>query len=786
MITLNTIVKRFEDFADNHFFIRSFSFGGPEDVDLEKFDQYPLLHLIYTGATYEDTTKTLDFEVYIFDLPSAYEDKNERQKEVVSDAEQCAEDILADIANGHNIFIDSEDYEIANATVTPLQEANSNVLAGVLLELSITLPYDRSACDAPINGVQPEGGGFVYQRRGLLRVLTQNGTVDVLSVNTIKVTNGTLIDEGNGVVSIDTGGGGAENLDDLADVVITDPLDHDSLVYDEVTGDWINGAPKALDMPVYNGSGAIISKGALCKAIGTQGDKVSVGLFDLDVDDPKILVGLATAQLAIAGTGHVRTYGELRGIATNAYTVGTILYASGTAGTLSSTAGSPELAIAIVTRSQQNTGRLFIRSWTPNSGKAFRYVTAGGNTLEAEKQEDTLTLTAAGGMTITSVTGTDTITLDSARLDDDDVTLSGIREIDLNGENLNFTNSGFDILLVEADGLTMTDPVIRNYTGGTGGKITLAEATTNGGSSIAIKAPDSLAATTTYTLPSADGTSGQVLATNAAGGLSWTTRAANSFETIAVTGQSPIVADTHTDTLTIAAGTGISLTTNAGTDTLTITNSVTAPNTFGTIEVSGQSPVVADSTTDTLTLAAGSGITLTTDASTDTVTITNSGTVVNTFSTIAVSGQSPVVADSSSDTLTLAAGSNITLSTDPTTDTVTISSSGGGGGGTSYSSVRTQTGTSYTLVLGDAGDYIQTTSTTAVTITVPLQSSVAWVADTEIYFEQNNTGQITIAGASGVTVNSSETLKSFARYSVIALKRVAENVWTLTGERALV
>lgn len=301
----------------------------------------------------------------------------------------------------------------------------------------------------------------------------------------------------------------------------------------------------------------------------------------------------------------------------------------------------------------------------------------------ADSTTDTLTFAVAGGMAITTNATTDTITFDSARLDDDDVTLSGIREIDLNGENLNFTNSGFDILLVEADGLTMTDPVIRNYTGGTGGKITLAEATTNGGSSIAIKAPDSLAATTTYTLPSADGTSGQVLATNAAGGLSWTTRAANSFETIAVAGQSPIVADTHTDTLTIVAGSGITLTTNAGTDTLTIAST-------------------------------------------------------------------------------------------------------GGGGGSSYSVVRTQSGTSYTLAASDAGAYILTSGTTTVTITVPPQSSVTWAADTEIYFEQNNTGQIAILAGTGVTVNTTETLKSFARYSVLALKRVAENVWTLTGERALV
>jgi len=54
-------------------------------------------------------------------------------------------------------------------------------------------------------------------------------------------------------------------------------------------------------------------------------------------------------------------------------------------------------------------------------------------------------------------------------------------------------------------------------------------------------------------------------------------------------------------------------------------------NLFGTIAVSGQSDVVADSTSDTLTLAAGSGITITTNAGTDPVTIAASaGSTVNT------------------------------------------------------------------------------------------------------------------------------------------------------------
>lgn len=102
---------------------------------------------------------------------------------------------------------------------------------------------------------------------------------------------------------------------------------------------------------------------------------------------------------------------------------------------------------------------------------------------------------------------------------------------------------------------------------------------------------------------------------------------------------------------------------------------------------------------------------------------------------------------------------------------------------TEIATVVDNANTSITLALTDAGDYIRCTASSAVTITVPLQSSVAWLADTEIYIEQNGTGQVTIAGASGVTVNSSQTLKTASRYSVIALKRVASDVWTLLGDR---
>jgi hypothetical protein len=103
--------------------------------------------------------------------------------------------------------------------------------------------------------------------------------------------------------------------------------------------------------------------------------------------------------------------------------------------------------------------------------------------------------------------------------------------------------------------------------------------------------------------------------------------ASDSFATIAVAGQTSVAADSATDTLTLVAGTNITITTDASTDSITINSTAsggTASNSFATIAVAGQSSVISDSSTDTLTLEAGTGISITTNAGSDTITITNS------------------------------------------------------------------------------------------------------------------------------------------------------------------
>lgn len=114
---------------------------------------------------------------------------------------------------------------------------------------------------------------------------------------------------------------------------------------------------------------------------------------------------------------------------------------------------------------------------------------------------------------------------------------------------------------------------------------------------------------------------------------------------------------------------------------VTSSNSVSLPNNFGTIAVAGSDNVVADNNTDTLTLVAGANITITTDAASDSITISGmagggGGDVnQNAFSNIAVTGQTTIAADSVTDTLTLVAGSGIGIATDATTDTVTFTNS---------------------------------------------------------------------------------------------------------------
>lgn len=89
---------------------------------------------------------------------------------------------------------------------------------------------------------------------------------------------------------------------------------------------------------------------------------------------------------------------------------------------------------------------------------------------------------------------------------------------------------------------------------------------------------------------------------------------------------------------------------------------------------------------------------------------------------------------------------------------------------------------SKTLALAEAGCLIQVNSSSALTITVPANASVAFPVGTEIEIMRYGSGAVTIAAASGVTIYCSETARTIAdQYTSAVLKKVAANTWVLQG-----
>jgi hypothetical protein len=272
----------------------------------------------------------------------------------------------------------------------------------------------------------------------------------------------------------------------------------------------------------------------------------------------------------------------------------------------------------------------------------------------------------------------------------------------------------------------------------------------------------------------------------------WEDETVGIFKTIAVSGQSDIVADNYTDTLTVASGTGISLTTNASTDTLTITNSapdqtvvltagtgITVSGTYPSFTITNSSPSSGGTVTSIATTAPITGGTITTTGtigitqattSTDGYLSSTDWTTFNSkasdaFKTIAVSGQSNVVADSAADTLTFEAGSNIVITTDAATDKITISAVGGGTGSVTSVDMTVPTGfaisgnpitSSGTLALAFASGYSLPTDASQANWNTAYNDSIT------AFSYNTSTGVLTLTQQDAGTLTATVTLQPFS------------------------
>jgi hypothetical protein len=94
--------------------------------------------------------------------------------------------------------------------------------------------------------------------------------------------------------------------------------------------------------------------------------------------------------------------------------------------------------------------------------------------------------------------------------------------------------------------------------------------------------------------------------------------------------------------------------------------------------------------------------------------------------------------------------------------------------------VFNQKSTSYTLVIADAFKMIEMSA--GGTLTIPLDSTVNFPVGTAIDILQTGSSQVTIAGASGVTVNATPGLKLRTQWSSATIIKRAANTWVAMGD----
>ena len=221
-ISYNVLIERFRAFATGHYLIEAFTHGELAQTDLEKDQRFPWMHVFPVEVEPRQGSRLYTFVVTFADLPRDKETDAEYQRESLSDCIRLAEDLLAEIQNGLILFGPTVELE-GSATIEPFIKEFTHTLTGVNLTLTISVPWDWSACDIPADfsvggsgsgGSGSGGAGLILETNGVL-----NGEQGLLNLQ--QGENVTIQDNGFGTITISAVGGGGEGT--VTSVALTAP-----------------------------------------------------------------------------------------------------------------------------------------------------------------------------------------------------------------------------------------------------------------------------------------------------------------------------------------------------------------------------------------------------------------------------------------------------------------------------------------------------------------------------------------------------------------------------------
>jgi len=176
--TYNNVVNTLLRLGEYHDQISTTSVGDVYDLNLEKMEKFPLLHINPTSVVTGDSQLTYNFQVFIMDMVSEKSDWQTKQHELLTklvDRENNEQEVFNQTLSictdligmlrhssrqsieGVNDINEPIYFTQDQFTIEPFQERFDNLCCGYVFNIGVLVQNDFQTCDIP---VATRGAGY--------------------------------------------------------------------------------------------------------------------------------------------------------------------------------------------------------------------------------------------------------------------------------------------------------------------------------------------------------------------------------------------------------------------------------------------------------------------------------------------------------------------------------------------------------------------------------------------------------------------------------------------------
>jgi len=183
--TYNNVVNTLLRLGENHRQISTTSVGDIYDINLEKMQKFPLLHINPTNVSTGDSQLTYNFQIFIMDMVTEKADWTTNRNEIVSPIDDEFTKLVKTLSNEQDVF--NETLQICTDfigmlrhssrqsllgvndineplyftqdqfTIEPFQERFDNLCCGWVFNIGVLVQNDFQTCDIPVS---TKGAGY--------------------------------------------------------------------------------------------------------------------------------------------------------------------------------------------------------------------------------------------------------------------------------------------------------------------------------------------------------------------------------------------------------------------------------------------------------------------------------------------------------------------------------------------------------------------------------------------------------------------------------------------------